>query len=188
MNKILSYKKTIIGIVIVCLIIIIISFQYPPPSHKEVSETITLKKPTKIIVEIHADKELLHYKNQTYWNEDTFKNILASKDQFIKKTVDSFKDYLATYELDVINPRVVFNEENRTVTFLCDINGTMYAPNSYDFQWLVQKLPIDLYGFKQFRNKLIYEDMLNGILIKITLVFPYILDHCHAHVWPANQW
>ena len=187
MNKISLHKKIIIGIVLVCLVIIVISLWYPPTAHKEVSETTTFEKPSKIIVVIYADKEILHYKNQTYWDENAFKNILASKDQFIKKTVDSFKEYLTAYGLDVINPRVVFNEENKTVTFLCDINGTMYAPNSYNFYWVVQKLPVDLYGFKQLKNKLIYEGVLNGVSIKIILVFPYTLEHCHAHVWPANQ-
>lgn len=188
-NNRLLYRLIIIISIIVVVSLIVASYiwyLYLPVHHQKTPETTGLKGMTKVIVTINAEGELLHYKNQSFWSEDVFNKMLSSKDEYTSTIINSFKEDVEPYGLTVIDPEVVFDEEDDSVALVCDIKGAMYASNSYNFQWLVQKLPVDLYGFNQSRYKLVYESELNGVSVEITLIFPFVLEHCHAHVWPAN--
>jgi hypothetical protein len=77
-----------------------------------------------------------------------------------------------------------FNEKKKSTTLKCDLKGAMYSTNSYDFHWLLRNLPFDLYQFKKLEKELHYDGKVNDVPMRIRLIFPYTVAHCHEHVWP----
>ena len=138
---------------------------------------------TKSVVEIVAEGEILHYRNQSFWSEDAFSEILKSKAGFELQEINSLNGSLQKYGKVMLDPRVEFDEENKSTTLICDVKGAMYATNSYDFHWLLADLPFDLYAFEQYEKELVYQGEINGVPTTIRLVFPFPIAHCHEHVW-----
>ena len=91
---------------------------------------------------------------------------------------------MGKYGKYAVNPKVEFNKTRKSTALICDVKGAMYSTNSYDFHWLLGDLLFDLYQFKQSEKELYYEGEINGVPITIRLIFPYIIAHCHEHVWP----
>jgi hypothetical protein len=50
--------------------------------------------------------------------------------------------------------------------------------------FLLGNWPFDLYQFKEYEKKLVYEGKINGVPTTVIFEFPYALSHCHEHVWP----
>ena len=140
----------------------------------------------KNVIEARAEGEVLHYRKESFWNEKDFSEISESRKEFESKEIDSFKKNLGRYSKYAVNPKVEFNKARISTILICDIKGAMYSTNSYDFHWLLGDLPFDLYQFKQFEKKLYYEGEISGVPTTIRLIFPYIIAHCHEHVWPAR--
>jgi len=145
-----------------------------------------LLEETKRIIEIEAEGEILHYQEESLWNEEGFSKILESKKEFESERINSFKKSLERYDKHVVNPKIEFDEVRKSTILICDVKGAMYSTNSYDFHWLLGDLPFDLYQFKQSEKELNYEGEVNGIPTTIRLGFPYTIAHCHEHVWPAK--
>lgn len=188
-------------IILVVVIVFVIVFPYLyliyPTQKKTVPEqtgktpvrenvTKTVGMPIKMVVRIEADGEILHYSNETYWNEADFSIILESKDKFSSNLTNNYVKSLKIYGLKVTNANVQFNEKEMKTVFTCDIKGAMYAKNSYDFTWFLSKFPFDLYAFHQSNNRLTYIGPLNNVEVEIYLIFPFPISHCHAHVWPSG--
>jgi hypothetical protein len=93
---------------------------------------------------------------------------------------------LERYSKYAVNPEVEFNEVRKSTALTCDIKGATYSTNSYDFHWLLGDLPFDLYQFKQSEKELYYKGEVNDIPATIRLIFPYVIAHCHEHVWPGK--
>jgi len=50
----------------------------------------------------------------------------------------------------------------------------------------LKEVPFDLFQFKKSKEKLFWEGKVRGVVTTIRLIFPFILDHCHEHVWPSR--
>ncbi|MBN2185972.1 MAG: hypothetical protein JW732_00760 [Dehalococcoidia bacterium] len=148
----------------------------PPPTGREAEQ----------IIEIKTEAEILHYQRQSLWGGEEFSKILESKKEFESEEVDSFENNLESYNKDIVNVEVKFDEAGESTIFKCDIRGAMYSANSYDFHWLLGDLPFDLYQFKRSEKELYYEGDVNGVTTEIRLIFPYTIAHCHEHVWPEE--
>lgn len=152
----------------------------PPPSPPIVREEI------KRTVTIEAQGAVLRYNRESFWSEEKFSEILESKDKFGSEEINSFTKSLERYNKHAVNPKIEFDEVDKSTTLICDIEGAMYSTDSYDFHWLLGDLPFDLYAFKQSKKELNWEGEIDGVPTAIRLVFPYALDHCREHVWPAR--
>ena len=155
----------------------------PPPSAPiSISPEGVLKR----IVKVEAEEEMLHYWNESFWDENSFSEILKSRDEFKLEEINYLNRSLQKYGKVMVNPDVKFDEKNKSTILICDIKGAMYSENSYDFHWLLANLPFDLYAFKQYEKELKYEGEINGILTTIKLIFPFKIAHCHEHVWKSG--
>lgn len=138
------------------------------------------------VIEIRADEGVLHYKEESFWGRQDFSEILASKKEFESREVESFREGLERFRKGADNFKVKFDGLRRSTILMCDVKGTRYASDSYDFHWLLGDLPFDLYQFKQSGKELTWEGSLGHVHTVIRLTFPYSLAHCHEHVWPAR--
>jgi len=138
----------------------------------------------KVSIIIKAEKELLHYQKESFWDDKNFSKILVSKKEIESETINSFKKGLEKYNLSVINPKIEFDKSNKITTLTCDLKGSMYKTDSYDFHWLLADLPFDLYQFQKSEKELTYKGEVGNVTTTIKLIFPYTLNHCHEHVWP----
>lgn len=143
-------------------------------------------RPIRNAIEIKAEGEILHYQKVSLWNEKDFSEISESRKKFESTEIDSFKKNLSRYNKYAVSLKFEFNKERKSTTLICYVKGAMYGTNSYDFHWLLGDLPFDLYQFKQSEKELYYEGEINGVSTTIRLIFPYIIAHCHEHVWPAR--
>jgi len=138
-------------------------------------------KKLKDTIEVRAQGDTLHYREASLYSKQDFAQILKEKEGFKSTVIASLKRRYGWY---VLTPKVMFNEEESTVTVQCLIKGAMYAPKSYDFHWLLKDLPFDLYQFKEQGKGLVYDGTIEGVPTIIRLQFPYEPAHCHEHVWP----
>jgi hypothetical protein len=141
-------------------------------------------EPLANVVTIHAEGEILHYQRESFWKDRNFSEILSSKKKFEANETDSFKKNLERNHVHLSNISYEFNKERKSRTLKCDVKGTMYGENSYDFHWLLEDLPFDLYQFEQHEKELSYEGKINGVSTEIRLIFSHSISHCHEHVWP----
>ena len=125
---------------------------------------------------------IIEYNQKFYYSKKEFSKI--SKDpEFKTKLIDDFK----SKAIGVTAKNCTVKLNNNSALLSCYIIGAMYAPNQYSMHWLLhgtKMFGFDLYGFKQENDTLIYNGMINGIQTKIILKFPYVINHCHEHVWP----
>lgn len=103
------------------------------PSPKSPVENVKHGNLKKSIIEARAEGEILHYQNQSFWSEQSFVEILESKDKFRLEQISSLNTSLQKHGEVMLNAMVEFSEENRSTTLFCDIKGIMYSTNSYDF-------------------------------------------------------
>lgn len=146
-------------------------------------ENVEIDNLTRRVVKVKAEGEILHYQNQSFWSESSFSEILKVKDRFKLDQIISLNMSLQKSGVTMFNPKVEFNEENKSTTLICDIKGAMYSKNGYDFHWLLADLPFNLYAFEQSGNELVYEGEIKNVPTTIKLVFPFPISHCHEHVW-----
>jgi len=144
----------------------------PPPTAPPIVE-----ETKQVIIEIEAVDQIVHYQCQSFWTQDEF--LKLSEDDLIAR----FKE---KYNVDAQNFEVSLDEAKKSTILMCDIKGTTYNSNSYNFHWFLRDLPFDLYQFRQSEKELNYEGEVNGVPTKIRLIFPYTIAHCREHVWPAK--
>ena len=133
------------------------------------------------VVRITAQKPILHYREQLFWDEAYFSEILQNKDQAEAAQHQHINDY----RLSVSNYGLTFNEADKGTIASCDLEGAFFGTTA-DFTKLLRGYDFDLYGFKQARTKLVYKGNIDGVPTVLSFEFPYSIGHCHYHVWPGH--
>ena len=149
-------------------------------------QNVTVFIPEKSQVSINTDKEVLHYKRVSFYNENDFSEIVKSHEVFSSNIIETFKKDLQRHNIEALNCTHELNTVDNSTIVHCDIKGAMYRINSYDFHWLLGDLPFDLYQFTQNERELTYKGTINDIPTTIRLIFQFPIAHCHEHVWPAR--
>jgi hypothetical protein len=134
-------------------------------------------------IEMEAEEAVLHYQENLFWSENQFSEIMGGQDGFRSAQIDQFK---STYGKQAINARVEFDETKNLTILTCDVHGTK-MDNTFDFHWFLNPLGLDFIDnhFQKSENELSWEGAIDGIATTIVLRFPFTINHCHAHVWPA---
>jgi len=132
---------------------------------------------------IVAEKEILHYQETHTWSDNQFGKLAKNKSRAKSEEIDNFKE---TYDVSADNFRVEFNEKKNSTTLKCDVHGKL-SGSTYTFHWLLDPLGLDFINsdFVKSERKLSWKGSINEITTTITLRFPFTINHCHAHVWPA---
>ena len=163
---------------ILVILSLLILFGCAQPGAEPLPTAPPIVEETKqVIIEIEAVGQIVHYQCQSFWTQDEF--LKLSEDDLIAR----FKE---KYNVDARDFEFSLDEAKKSTILICDIKGTTYNSNSYNFHWFLRDLPFDLYQFRQSEKELNYEGEVNGVPTKIRLIFPYTIAHCHEHVWPAK--
>lgn len=134
-------------------------------------------------IEIVADGPVLHYQETLFWDENQFSQIMENQSGFQSAQIEQFNK---KYNVVADNFSVEFDEENKTTTLRCDVHGKEYAENSYDLLWFLNAHGLDLiYDFTKSERELSWAGTIDNINTIIVFSFPFPIDHCHGHVWPA---
>lgn len=160
--------------------------------------TIMLEKaPIKINIEARVDGLVIHYREELFWSEDHFSEILA-KPEFSPSLIRSFKENLSKYGEGreyVTDVEVEFDEAKRSTTLGCDAHGAVSrSDGSYHatFFWLLEPLRLDFINdqFNHPEKGLYWKGYVKGIPTEVLVELPVSVEawghpngHCHAHVW-----
>ena len=130
---------------------------------------------------IVAEGAVLHYQENLVWAEDQFLKILGDQDGFRMAQISRFNEF---YHVSADNFSVEFNEEGRLTILRCGVHGQLKG-DWYDFHWLLNPLGLDLIDshFIKSDKELCWSGVIEGVPTTIVLRFPFVIDHCHAHVW-----
>ena len=162
----------------------------PAPPKSETSK-LTEKVKTKTILQIKKAKdeiktkvqgEIIKYQEKSFYSGDDFRIILENQDKYKAQLINNFQKKIIGVKAE--NCKVDFNELENSATLECDIKGAEYGANSYSMHFLLGNWPFDLYQFKEYQKKLVYNGKINGVPTYIVFEFPYAISHCHEHVWP----
>jgi hypothetical protein len=147
-------------------------------------KTVKLAEIKKIRDEIKTEVEeaIVKYQEESFYSENDFSLILENQDEFKSQLIRKFKQSLVRVSAE--NFEFNLEQSKKSVILKCDIKGARYSTNSYNMHFLLGKWPFDLYKFKEYKKKLVYEGKIEGVPTKIVFEFPYVLSHCHEHVWP----
>jgi hypothetical protein len=138
----------------------------------------------KRVIKIEAEGDLLHYQEESFWDEESFYEVISSKEKFEAKKIDSFKRDAESLGRNIVNPSIKFDESKRTTLLLCDVKGTRQG-NWYDFDWFLRPLGLDFLDshFERKDMELYWEGKIRGINAIISIKFPFPISNCHEHVW-----
>ncbi len=176
------YKKYTMAILVLLIIVFVLAgFKVKKSTAENTSEYL----PIKVTIEVQSDGNLLHYTRISIYDKSDFTRISASIDEFSKSIENNFKSDLKKYNKKALNCLYSSDISTHSIKLACDIQGSMYSTNSYDFHWLLAALPFDLYKFKQEEKELVYDGDVNSIPTTIRLKFSFPITHCHEHVWPV---
>jgi hypothetical protein len=173
----------------------------PPPTPTQTIELTNLTQ-TKSIVRVETEGLVLHYQNESYWEEGQYPVILQNKAKFSSGLIAKFVEDVSRHGEkceDVANANVEFNEERKSTVLRCDIEGAVSkSENKYNatFFWLLRPLGLDFIDdhFEESKRGLFWQGSANGVPTTITVELPtidgfaykaweYPVGHCHAHVW-----
>ena len=132
-----------------------------------------------------AQGEILKYQEESYYSADSFSMISENQESFASLSVEEFRKRII--DVEALNCRVDLDSSKNSVELKCDIQGAMYGEDSYSMHFFLNgtaRFGFDLYGFQENGNKLVYEGEINEVPTTIVFEFPYVLSHCHEHVWP----
>jgi hypothetical protein len=143
-----------------------------------------LGNPIKNIVEVSAEREILHYQKTSFWGEENFSKILKLQKKFEEREIKNFKESVAASGVRISNTAVEFSQEERSTIFSCEIKGAMYR-DTYKFGWLFKNVEnFNLFNFKASEKELKYDGEINSIPTKISLDFPFVIEYSSEEVWP----
>ena len=173
----------------------------PTPTPTQIIELTNLTQ-TKSIVRVETEGVVVHYQNESYWEEGQYSMILQNRAKFSSDLIAKLVEDVSKHgERDehVANAYVEFNEEERSTILKCDIHGAVSRTgNSYraTFFWLLRPLGLDFIDdhFEESKRGLFWQGSVNGVPTTITVELPTIdgfiykawehpIGHCHAHVW-----
>jgi hypothetical protein len=157
---------------------------------------------TKSVVNVETEGLVLHYQNESYWEEGQYPVILQNKANFSSDLIAKFVEDVSTHGEkceEVTNANIEINQGERSTILKCDILGAISKTgNSFHatFFWLLQPLGLDFIDdhFEESERGLFWQGYVDGIATSITISLPTIdglvyeawehpVGHCHAHVW-----
>ena len=150
-----------------------------------VNFAISYANPVKIQkegIKTEVKDKILKYQQTSFYSKQDFAVILENQEKFKSQLIERFKKRII--EVTAENCEVDFNKPKKSVTLKCNIKGATYGANSYNMHFLLGNWPFDLYQFKEYKKKLVYEGKIDGIPTTVIFEFPYSFSHCHEHVWP----
>ncbi len=152
----------------------------PNPAPKKPS-TMTISE-GKITIEIKAEGGTLYYFEKKRWAANESPE-LKEKDKFRSNQIEKFK---ATYRVNAANFNVEIDKEEKTTDLKCNIY--VKFDTWYDFHWFLRPLGLDFIDnhFERREKELSWKGCLDGVKTTILLKFPFRINNCHAHVWPAR--
>lgn len=176
-----------IGLVILALFILFfpLSFKnFRSTSQPKLVETGKIRNIT-----VEAEGSLLHYREETFWNDSEFLKISKNKEEFkteqIKRLNDDLKHGGFSNEY-ADNFNFEFNDFSKSTVITCDIHNA-FSGDTAEFRWLLRELPVnDLFKFEMKEKELDWSGEVNGIQTSVKLIFPYTINHCLEHVWPKR--
>ncbi len=200
--KIFSFIVILVAIVAVAFIIYYIKLSSPPgqpitlpteekttpleEKKRKVEETEEMKivdiEKVKDEIRSKANGEIIEYWEESFYSEGDFAIILENQEEFINLVINKFKQEIIGVTAE--NCKVDLYEFKKSTILKCNIKGARYSTNSYDIHFLLGNWPFDLMNFSRGERKLTYEGEINGIPTSIVFEFPYVLSHCHEHIWP----
>jgi len=150
----------------------------------EETKEVKIVEIEKIKDEITAETkgEIIEYWEEYFYSEGDFAIFLENQEEFNNRLINEFKQEII--EVTAENCKVDLYESKKSAILKCDIKGARYGTNSYDMHFLLGNWPFDLMNFSRGERKLTYEGEINGIPTLIVFEFPYVLSHCHEHIWP----
>jgi hypothetical protein len=168
------------------------------------TQSIELTNLTRIksIVNVETEGVVLHYQNESYWEEGQYPVILQDKAKFSSDLIAKFVEDVSKHGEkceEVTNAIVEFNQGKRLTILECNIHGAISRTgNNYHatFFWLLRPLGLDFIDdhFEESERGLFWQGSVNDISTTITVELPTIngfvykawehpIGHCHAHVW-----
>ena len=139
-------------------------------------------KKIKDEIKTEAKGEIIKYQEISFYSEGDFLVILENEGEFKSQLIERFKQSLIGVSAE--NFEFNLDQSKRFAVLKCDIKGAGYGSNSYDMHFLVGNWPFDLYQFKKYEKKLVYDGKIDEVPAKVIFEFPYAFSHCHEHVWP----
>ena len=138
----------------------------------------------KRVIKIEAEGGVLYYQGESFWDEESFYEILSSKEKFETKEIDSFERDVERYARFIVNPEIKFDEAKRSTLVLCDVKGAKEG-SWYDFDWFLRPLGLDFLDshFKRKDVELYWEGEVRGAKTTISIKFAFPISNCHEHVW-----
>jgi len=173
--------------IIICIVVIGVSVWWitkPKPS-----PLFHLKEnAAKINIKVEAEGAVLHYREELFWSDAQFSEILRNENEFESNLTEQFNESLSMYgehEEHAVNVNVTFNEAEKSTTLTCDIEGAMINSDYFTFRWLLDPLGLDFIvnKFQESEKELFWEGTIKGVPTSIIISFPFPINHCHAHVW-----
>ena len=156
----------------------------------------------KSMVKVETEGLILHYQNESNWEEEQYSVILQDKTKFSSDLIAKFVEDISRLGEkceEVANANVEFNEEKKSTILKCNIHGAISrTENSYHatFFWLLGPLGLDFIDdhFEESERGLFWQGSIEGVPTTVTVKLPAIdereyeawehpIGHCHAHVW-----
>ena len=134
-------------------------------------------------IAIEAEGETLHYFEKKKWAEDEFSRVAEEEDKSRSNQIEKFK---ITYKVNAGNFNVEMDKKENSTILRCDIY--VKFDTWYDFSWFLEPLGLDFINdhFERLEKELSWKGSLDGVKTAILLKFPFKINNCHKHVWPAR--
>lgn len=142
--------------------------------------------PTKNIISIKAEDEILHYQKNSFWKEEDFSKFFKLGEKFEEREIQYFLDNLSKEEAEKIkisNSKIEFNEGNNSIKFSSDIEG-VFSQGVYEFHWLFGNTKdFNFDNFKASNKELTFQGEINIIPTDISITFPFYISYSSELVW-----
>lgn len=155
----------------------------------------------KINIKVEAEGAVLHYREELFWSDDQFSEILQNENEFKSNLTEQFNESLSIYgerHEYIDNVSTEFNETKKSTTLKCDVHDAVSKTGNNHhatFKWLLGPLGLDFIdsGFEESKNGLSWEGAVNDIPTSVLVELPprdsvyaawqHPNGHCHAHAW-----
>ena len=187
MNKIFFYSSLVIGLVALGTLVVGCKENREGPAKLEKSPKIKEVGPLRNAIEIKAEGEVLHYRRESFWNDEDFSKLLELKEEFEAKEIDFFRKTIEKYNRYTVTLMIKLDESEKSTVLISDIKGAKEG-SWFDFDWLLRPHTLDFIDnhFERKEKELYWEGEVQEVKTAISIKFPYPISNCHEHVWPAR--
>ena len=152
-------------------------------------------------ITVEVEGTIIHYQQQSFWNESEFSAILENKEDFKSEVIKDVNEKISGYGERgeyAFGADVEFEETKKATVLKCDVcDAITKSDDSYraTFIWLLRPLGLDFIddNFKESKEGLFWEGEVDGIPTNIAIELPlqesvyeawqHPVGHCHGHVW-----